>query len=64
MDKWQMTSHVEKIRREIAEIQAANQFYKAQLNHTVAEIAEHEKRQTRLQQIMLDLNALSGQSAG
>jgi hypothetical protein len=63
MDKWQMTSHVEKIRREIAEIHAVNRIYKAQATHTVAQIADHEKRQIRLQEIMEELKILSGQLA-
>jgi len=62
MDKWHTTSQVEKIRREIAEIQAANQLYKAHSNHTVAQIADHEKRQRRLQEIIGELKTLSGQS--
>jgi predicted aspartyl protease len=63
MDKWQTTSQVEKIRREIAEIQAANRIYKSEVAHTVAQIADHEKRQVRLQEIMGELKILSGQSA-
>jgi hypothetical protein len=63
MDKWQTTSHVERIRREIAEIQAANQIYKSQVAHTSAQIADHEKRQIRLQEIKGELKILSGQSA-
>ena len=34
------------------------------MTHSVAEIAEHEKRQTRLREIMLELKIPSGQSAG
>ena len=64
MDKWQTTSQVEKIRREIAEIQAANRIYKMQVTHTVAQIADHEKRQRRLQEIIGELKILSGSSAG
>jgi hypothetical protein len=64
MDKWQTTPHVEKIRREIAEIQAVNQIYKTQVTHTVAQIADHEKRQRRLQEIIGELKVLSGQSTG
>ena len=62
MDKWQTTSRVEKI-REIAEIQAANRIYKTQVTHTVAQIADHEKRQRRSQEIMAELKILSGRSA-
>jgi hypothetical protein len=64
MDKWQTTWHVEKIRREIAEIQAADRIYKTQITHTVAQIADHEKRQRRLQEIIGELKVLSGQSTG
>jgi predicted aspartyl protease len=63
MDKWRMTSQVEKIRREIAEIQAAIRIYKSQVAHTSAQIADHEKRQIRLQEIKGELKILSGQSA-
>ena len=63
MDKWQTTSQVEKIRREIAEIQAADRIYKTQVTHTVTQIADHEKRQIRLKEIMGELKVLSGQSA-
>jgi len=61
-NKWQTTLRVENIRREIVEIQAANQIYKAHVKHTVAQIADHEKRQRRLQEIMGELKTLSGQS--
>lgn len=64
MDKWQTTLRVEEIRREIAEIQAADRIYKTQVTHSVAKIAEHEERQTRLREIMAELKGLSGQSAG
>jgi hypothetical protein len=64
MDKWQTTMRVEEIRREIGEIQTANRIYKAHVTHSVPEIAEHEKRQTRLREIMVELKVLSGQSAG
>jgi hypothetical protein len=63
MDKWQTTSRVEKIRWQIAEIQAANRIYKTLVTHTVEQIADHEKRQIRLQEIMGELKILSGQSA-
>jgi len=63
MDKWQTTLWVEEIRREISEIQAANRIYKTQVRHTVAQIADHEKRQRRLQEITGELKILSGQSA-
>jgi hypothetical protein len=62
MEKWQTTLRVEKIRREIAEIQAANRTYKSQIAHTVGEIAHHQKRQIRLQEIMGELKILSGQA--
>ncbi len=62
MDKWQTISHVEKIRRDIAEIQAANRIYKTEATHTLAQIADHEKRQIRLQEIVEELKILSGQS--
>ena len=55
---------VEEIGREIGEIQTANRIYKAHVTHSVAEIAEHEKRQIRLREIMVELKVLSGQSAG
>jgi hypothetical protein len=64
MDKWQTTWHVEKIRREIAEIQAADRIYKTKITHTVAQIADHEKRQRRLQEIMGELKIMSGHSDG
>jgi predicted aspartyl protease len=64
MDKWQTTSRVEEIRREIAEIQAAGRIHKTQVTHTVAQVEDHEKRQRRLQEIMGELKVLSGQSAG
>jgi hypothetical protein len=47
VDKWQPTMRVEEIRREIGEVQVADRIYKAHVTHSVAEIAEHEKRQTR-----------------
>jgi hypothetical protein len=64
MDKWQTTSRVEEIRREIAEIQAADRIDKTHVTHTVIENAEHEARQRRLQEIMGELKILSGHSAG
>jgi hypothetical protein len=64
MDKWQTTSRVEEIRREIAEIQAADRIYKTQVTHTVAQIADHEQRQRRLREIMGELKILSGPSPG
>jgi hypothetical protein len=55
---------VEEIRREIGKIQTANRIYTAHVAHSVAENAEHEKRQTRLREIMVELKVLSGHSAG
>ena len=62
-NKWQMTLRVEEIRREIAAIRGANRIYKAHVYHTVAQNAEHEKRQRRLQEIMVDLGVLSSRSS-
>jgi hypothetical protein len=64
VDKWQTTIRVEEIRREIGNIQTANRIYKAHVAHSLTEIAEHEKRQTRLREIMVELKVLSGDSAG
>jgi hypothetical protein len=63
MNKWQTTLRVEEIRREITDIQAANRIYKAHITHTVAQNAEHEKRQRRLQEIMVELGVLSRPSS-
>jgi hypothetical protein len=60
MDKWQITSRVEEIRREIVQIREANRNYKTNSPHTMSEIAKHEERQRRLQEIMVELNILSG----
>jgi hypothetical protein len=64
IDKWQTTLRVEETRREIAEIQAADRIYKTHVTHSVAQMVEHEKRQIRLREIMVELKVLSGQSAG
>jgi hypothetical protein len=63
MDKWQTTLRVEEIRREIAEIQRADRVYKTHITHTMTAIAEHEKRQRRLQEIIVELDTLSRSSA-
>lgn len=63
MDKWQTTLRVEEIRREIAELLDANRIYKMRVAHHKGEIAKHEQRQRRLQEIMAELDALSGRSA-
>jgi hypothetical protein len=63
MDKWQITLRVEEIRREIAEIQGANRIYKARIAHTMAEIAKHEERERRLQEIIVELDSLTRRSA-
>jgi hypothetical protein len=60
MEKWQISSRVEEIRREILQIREANRNYKAKTTHTVSEIAKHEERQRRLQEIMAELTVLSG----
>jgi hypothetical protein len=60
MDKWQITLQVEGIRREILQIREANRNYKAHTTHSTSEIAEHEERQRRLREIMVELNVLSG----
>jgi hypothetical protein len=64
MDKWQTTLRVEGIRREILQIREANRNYKAHTTHSMSEIAKHEERQRRLKEIMMELNVLSGRSAG
>lgn len=63
MNKWQMTLRVEEIRQEITEIRAANRIYKGHIAHTVAQNAEHEKRQRRLQEIMVELSDMSRRSS-
>jgi hypothetical protein len=60
MDKWQITLQVEGIRREILQIREANRNYKAHTTQSTSEIAEHEERQRRLREIMVELNVLSG----
>ena len=64
MDKWQITARIEEIRREILQIKEANRNYKSKTTHNVLEIAKHAERQRRLQEIMVELTALSGRSAG
>ena len=63
MDKWQITARIEEIRREILYIREANHNYKKHTTHSKAEIAKHAERQRRLQEIMVELNVLSGRSA-
>ena len=63
MTKWQMTLRVQEIRQEITEIRAANRIYKAHINHTMAQNAEHEKRQRRLQEIIAELSDMSRRSS-
>ena len=63
MDKWQITSRVEEIRREILQIREANRSYKARVAHTREEIGKYEERQRRLREIMMELNILSGRSS-
>jgi hypothetical protein len=63
MDKWQITSRVEELRREILQIREANRNYKRKPTHTVSEIDKHAERQRRLQEIMVELTVLSGRSA-
>jgi hypothetical protein len=60
MDKWQITSRVEEIRREIVQIREANRKYQTNATHTMSEIAKHVERQRRLQEIMVELSVLSG----
>jgi hypothetical protein len=60
MDKWQITSRVEEIRREIVQIREANRKYQTNATHTMSEIAKHAERQRRLQEIMVELSVLSG----
>jgi hypothetical protein len=60
MDKWQITSRVEEIRREIILIREPNRNYKTHSTHSVSEIAKHEERQRRLQEIMVELKVLAG----
>jgi len=60
MDKWQITSRLEEIRREIVQIREANRNYKTTTTHSRSEIAKHEDRQRRLKEIMVELNVLSG----
>ena len=64
MDKWHITSRVEALRREILQIKEANRNYKSNTTHNVLEIAKHADWQRRLQEIMVELTALSGRSAG
>ena len=53
----------EQIRREIAQIQEADRIYKRHIAHTVAQNAEHEKRQRRLQEIIAELSDMSRRSS-
>ena len=64
VDKWQISLRVEGIRREILQIREANRNYKTHTIHNMSEIAKHEKRLQRLKEIMVELNVLSGRSAG
>jgi len=64
MDKLQITSRVEEIRREILHIRETNRNYNTHTTHSMSEIAKHEERQRRLKEIMVELNVLSGRSAG
>ncbi len=63
MNKWQTTLRVQEIRREITDIRAANRIYKAHVTHTVTQNGEHEKRQIRLQEIIVELGVLSRRSS-
>jgi hypothetical protein len=62
MDKWQTTLRVEQIRREIADLLEENRIYKIRVTHHKEEIAKHEQRQRRLQEIMVELDVLSKRS--
>jgi hypothetical protein len=63
MDKWRTTLRVEEIRREIIEIREADRIYKWRRTHIREEIAQHEKRQHRIQEIIVELNTLLRRSA-
>jgi hypothetical protein len=63
MDKWQTTLRVEKIRREITELRDANRIYKLRVAHSKEETSKHEQRQRRLQEILAELEVLSGRSS-
>jgi hypothetical protein len=58
-----ITLQVEELRREIAQIREAIRVYKASTTHALADIAQHEKRQRRLQEIVVELDTLSRRSA-
>jgi hypothetical protein len=63
MEKWRTTLRVQEIRREITELLEANRIYKMRVAHHKQEIAKHEQRQRRLQEIMVELDVLSGRSS-
>ncbi len=63
MEKWRTTVRVEEIRSEITELLKANRIYKMRVAHHKEEIAKHEQRQRRLQEIMVELEVLSRRSS-
>ena len=54
---------VEEIRREIAQIRAANRRYLSYRSHSQLDMGLHETRRRRLQEIVIELTALSRKAA-
>ena len=61
MNKSEITFRIEEIRREIAAIRDANRIYKTRSSHNRLEMDKLEKRGQRLQEIVVELVALSGE---